>query len=167
MLPFVYGIPLDAPSSLYVMPKPSVEWLQEDIVAYRHIGMGKIISLLTREEADKLGLAAEAQICRCQGIDFLQHPIPDRAVADKKAFAVLAGQIHTELGAGRGVGIHCRAGIGRSGMLACCALTFSHRFTADEAIGAISNARGVPVPYTDEQTEFIREFYSDRSPSVC
>ena len=166
MPPSVYRIPLDVPGSLYVMPKPSGEWLQEDIVAYRHVGMSKIISLLTREEADELGLTTEAQVCRCQGIDFLQHPIPDRAVADKKALAVLAGQIHTELGAGRGVGIHCRAGIGRSGMLACCVLAF-HGFTANEAIAAVGKARGVPVPDTDEQTEFIREFYSDQNPSVC
>ena len=50
--------------------------------------------------------------------------------------------------------IHCRAGIGRSSLLAAAVLRVEGR-TADEAWQRITEARGLPVPDTDEQRDFL------------
>jgi protein-tyrosine phosphatase len=157
MQPSTYAIPLDMPGRLYVMAKPSSDWLQEDIAAWRLMGIDRIVSLLTPGEEQEMGLAAEAEFCRSKSLDFLSFPIPDRGLAEAQPFATLARRILDELLAGRAVGIHCRAGIGRSGMLACCILK-CHGVSAEAAIARVSHARGVPVPDTDEQAAFIHGF---------
>ena len=144
------------------MPKPSTEWLRDDIAAYRVMGMTRIISLLTGEEVRELGLAAEAEFCRNEGMNFLQHPIPDRGLPDGQAFTALARTTFNDLIAGSAIGIHCRGGIGRSGMLACCVLML-YGLTADDAIDLVSRARHVAEPDTEEQTAFIRSFTPDAS----
>ena len=156
MQPSVYRIPLEGPGGLWIMPRPSGEWMTEDIAAYRQMGMRKIVSLLTVDEAANLGLSDEASCCAEQGLSFVNYPIPDRGMAENRAaFAMLARDIAAELMAGAAIGIHCRAGIGRSGMLACCVLALSG-LTADDAIARVSRARGVAVPDTDAQAHYIR-----------
>jgi protein-tyrosine phosphatase len=155
MQPSVYPIPLDLPGRLWIMPKPSPEWLAEDIAAYRAMGMDKVICLMMRDEMDELGLAGEAEHCRNHGMEFLHHPIPDRGLPDPHAFTALAEGILGELRAGKAVGIHCRGGIGRAGMLACCILSI-HGSTAEGAIALVSKARRVTVPDTQAQAALIR-----------
>ena len=58
---------------------------------------------------------------------------------------------------GQRVPIRCRQGIGRSGMLAA-ALLIVDGMTMDSALAYIKEARGVPVPETDQQREWIRSF---------
>jgi protein-tyrosine phosphatase len=166
MQPSAYPIPLDAPGRLWIMPKPSPEWLADDLAAYRRMGMSRIVSLLTRDEAAELGLRGEAALSAAGGLAFVQHPIPDRSVpADPAAFALLARDTLAGLMAGQGVGIHCRAGIGRSGMLACCVLVL-HGLAADAAIARVSMARGVGVPDTEAQAAYIREAAAARPASA-
>ncbi|MFT4110031.1 hypothetical protein, partial [Propionicimonas sp.] len=55
---------------------------------------------------------------------------------------------------GHGVAIHCRAGIGRSSVLAAAVLQLEG-VPADEAWNLISHARGLPVPDTDAQRRFV------------
>jgi protein-tyrosine phosphatase len=156
MQPSVYRIPLEGPGSLWIMPRPSAESMAEDIAAWCQMGMRKIISLLTVDEAANLGLSDEASCCAAQGLSFMHYSIPDRGMAENRAaFAILARDIAAELMAGAAVGIHCRAGIGRSGMLACCVLALS-RLPADNAIARVSRARGMAVPDTDAQAHYIR-----------
>jgi protein-tyrosine phosphatase len=155
MQPSVYPIPLDLRGRLWIMPKPSSDWLADDIAAYRAMGMDKVISLMMRDEMEELGLADEAEHCRNHGMEFLQHPIPDRGLPDQHAFAALTQGILGELQAGKAVGSHCRGGIGRAGMLACCILTL-HGLPAEEALALVSKARRVAVPDTDAQAAFIR-----------
>src|SRR5262249_25284547 len=50
--------------------------------------------------------------------------------------------------------IHCRAGIGRSGLVGAAVLLHCG-FTVREAFAAISKARGVQVPDTAEQSEWL------------
>lgn len=157
MQPSTYRIPLDLPGLLWIMPRPKAEWLADEIAAYHLMGMGKIISLLMPDEAVELGLADEAALCAAQGINFANYPMPDRGLAKEPAtFDALALEVLSDLKAGLGVGIHCRAGIGRAGMLACSVLAHQG-LAADDAIARVSSARGVAVPDTDAQAAFIRD----------
>jgi protein-tyrosine phosphatase len=155
MQPSVYPIPLDVPGRLWIMPRPKMEWLAEEIAAYHLLGMDKVVSLLTADEADALGLSEEGAMCAARGITFVNYPIPDRCVAvDAGTFAALANDLLGDLKAGRGVGIHCRAGIGRAGTLACSVLAY-YGMTVGDAIAHVGKSRGVPVPDTDAQAAFI------------
>jgi protein-tyrosine phosphatase len=166
MQPSVYRIPLDLPGSLWIMPRPKAEWLAEEIAAYHLMGMRKIISLLSADEAELLGLAGEEAACRAQDIAFTHYPILDRSIAsDAQTFGALARDTLGELRQGTAIGIHCRAGIGRSGMLACSVLGY-HGMAAEEAIAVVREARGVGVPDTDAQATFIRDLIAALRPSA-
>ena len=160
MKPSVYKIQCQCDGELFVLPKPSGEWLDDDIPAYRSIGIGKIISLLTEDEVQELGLLEESGCCTRHGIDFVEFPILDRGLPDPIGFAELVRRTHADLTVGSNIGVHCRAGIGRSGMFASCLLK-RISLTADEAIAVVSAARGIDVPDTEEQHRFIQSFVPD------
>src|SRR5215467_12015677 len=61
---------------------------------------------------------------------------------------------------GKAVGVHCRAGIGRSSMIAACALIRTG-LSVELAFRMIEKARGCSVPDTPEQREWV-ERYSTR-----
>jgi protein-tyrosine phosphatase len=139
------------------MPKPSGEWLDDDVSHYRAIGIDVIVSLLTEPEALELRLADEKNVCNAHGIEFVQLPIPDRGLPDLDEFAKLVEGSCRHLAGGKTIGVHCRAGIGRSGMLICCILKQTG-LSANEAVSRVSTARGVQVPDTDEQLAFIDRY---------
>jgi protein-tyrosine phosphatase len=58
---------------------------------------------------------------------------------------------------GQNVAVHCRAGIGRSGMVAACSLV-ALGLAAPLAQAEVSKARGVAIPDTVEQGVFISLF---------
>ena len=78
MKPEVYWI--DAPPGrLAIMPRPrSGDWLPDEIRAWRAVGIGIVLSLLTNEETAELGLADEQTLCRTAGVEFRRYPIEDR-----------------------------------------------------------------------------------------
>ena len=154
MKPSMYLVPTEAPGRLFLLPKPSGEWLREDVAHIRDMGVDTLVSLLEPAEEAELSLEDEGAVCAEAGIDFLRSPIPDRGLPSEAAFTALAHEIIRRLQAGQGVGVHCRAGIGRSGMVVCGALAgFGH--PAAEAVARVSAARGVAVPDTPEQRAFL------------
>jgi protein-tyrosine phosphatase len=58
---------------------------------------------------------------------------------------------------GRCMAIHCRAGIGRSSIIAACALICSG-LGAEQALAMIAASRGLTVPDTDEQRDWVVAF---------
>ena len=58
---------------------------------------------------------------------------------------------------GRSIAIHCRAGIGRSSLVAASVLICLGT-RPGEALRLIGNARGVPVPATDDQRDWVMAF---------
>lgn len=139
------------------MPKPSAERLDADVQHYRTIGINVIVSLLAKTEATELGLQAEAITCANHHLQFLQLGIPDFGLPALAPFTTLVRQIATKLTNGESVAVHCRAGIGRSGMLACCTLIELGLSPAD-AIEQVTTSRGQEVPDNDQQTDFIYRF---------
>jgi protein-tyrosine phosphatase len=71
--------------------------------------------------------------------------------------ASLAQSLARQLSEGRAVAIHCRAGIGRSAVIAACVLVCSG-LEPDEAVALIEKARGLGVPDTEAQREWIAAF---------
>jgi protein-tyrosine phosphatase len=120
-------------------------------------GLEIVVSLLEREEIFELGLQRESELCRARGIEFVSFPIPDRGVPETRQALEIANSIANDIANGRSIAIHCRAGIGRSSLIAACAMICSG-IEASEALTLIRAARGVIVPDTEEQRDWIIAF---------
>jgi protein-tyrosine phosphatase len=144
---------------LAIMPRPRAgEWLEEEIAVWRAEGLETVVSLLESSEVEELGLASEPTLCTAQGIQFFSFPIPDRGVpVTHRAIAPLVQTLASELRSKRAVGIHCRAGIGRSALVAA-SLMSAIGITPADAFAMLSRARGVAVPDTEAQTSWVNEF---------
>jgi protein-tyrosine phosphatase len=131
------------------------DWLDNEIAAWKTAGISIVVSLLTPDEEVEFNLQDEAVQCRDVGIEFVSVPVVDRAVpASGPAFFEIVQQLHQRLDAGAAIGVHCRAGIGRSSLLAA-AILVSFGYSAQEALRHIQDARGLPVPETPEQRDWI------------
>lgn len=155
----VYWIQMSGAGRLSTMAKPrSGDWLASDLRALRQAGVDVIVSLLTYAETIELDLTKEAAYCQTCGIDFITFPIEDRQVpASKRETARLIRQLADWFDAGRHIAIHCRAGIGRSSLIAASLMTTYH-IPAEEAFSLIETARGFPVPDTQEQKDWVLQF---------
>ena len=150
----MYPVPVQAKGRLWIMPCPRADHLRTDIAAYRAAGVSHLVSMLAPDEAQELGLAQEQRDCRAAGMVFHTHPIKDFGLPDLTEFIRLTGQITQWINQGHRVAVHCRAGIGRSGMVTAAVL-INLGETAANAIALVSAARHVSIPDTVEQGVFI------------
>jgi protein-tyrosine phosphatase len=159
MRPQVYWINLPTPGRLAIMARPRAgDWLDDEISEWRALGIDSVISLLDQDEVSELGLQREADLCREQGMEFLSFPIPDRGVPESLRDAVVLAQtMSKKIGEGKAVAVHCRAGIGRSSLIAACTLVCSGSDPA-AAFELIAKARGVSVPDTEAQRDWVTAF---------
>jgi protein-tyrosine phosphatase len=132
------------------------------LAALRGQGFDVLVCALTDAELAELGLATEAAAARRAGLAFVRVPIDDFGVprpALLPAITELAGQFTT----GARLVVHCRAGIGRSGLLAAAILVLAgHQPGA--ALTMIGNARGRPVPETAAQRAWVHALGPPHSP---
>lgn len=134
------------------------DWLQEEIAGWRQAGVDSVFSLLTRDEEQVLDLTGESAEVRKQRMKFSSFPIPDRQVPSSHPALVAAlEKIDADLLAGKNVVIHCRQGIGRSGLVGAC-LLISKGVSAGAAVDNISAARGLSIPETEEQQRWIERY---------
>jgi len=136
------------------------DWLDDEASAWRRAGINVVVSLLEDEEAAQLDLVDERQAAEGRAIGFVSFPIPDRGVpASTEAAIEVIARIAAQLEAGKNVAVHCRQGVGRSGLIATGVLMNSG-LQAEEAMDAVSSARGIAVPETVEQRRWIEQLAS-------
>jgi protein-tyrosine phosphatase len=154
---------VDGPWSgrLWIAPRPrGGGWLENEIARWSGQGASAVLSLLTTEEERDLELENEATVARNRGIDFLSLPVPDRGIPPSESdFAHAFDWLDSALATGLTVVLHCRQGIGRSGMAAACVLVMNGVEPA-AAIARVSSARGLPIPETSRQREWIERYVS-------
>jgi protein-tyrosine phosphatase len=152
----LYPIEAELHGKLAVASRPrGNDWLEDDLSRWFVSGASQIVSLLEPDEIRHLELEQEQDLVERLGLTFRSFPIPDRGVpTDIEAFAELVGQLHDELQQGQRIIIHCRQGIGRSGLLAASVLR-SFKYSWHEALDIVSIARGIRVPETEEQRQWL------------
>jgi len=145
--------------SLAIMPRPRAgDWLEDEIGQWQREGLGTVVSLLEPSEIAELELGTEPYLCARRGIDFLSFPIPDRGVPTSiAAFDTFLAPVVKRLRGGAAVGVHCRAGIGRAGLTAACILVRAG-IPYPLAFPAISRARRLKVPDTEQQESWVQKF---------
>jgi len=150
----------DGNLAIMAAPRPT-DKIEDTILGWRSEGIDVVVSLLEPSEAPGLSVA-ENQFCQEFGIEFLSFPIRDKTVpSDLDAFFDIVRHLAEAVSAGQGVAIHCRAGIGRSTTLAACIL-MTLGVDAEVALDMIAEARGVEVPETEAQRQWILGFPAAR-----
>jgi ADP-ribosylglycohydrolase len=100
------------------------------------------------------------------GVDYLRFPVPDHGIPAEPAQMVeILDCLDDALRAGRTIYLHCRAGIGRTGMVAGCLLVEQGR-SGDAALAELNRlwqkseraALWPWIPETLEQTEYVRSW---------
>jgi hypothetical protein len=147
------------PGKLALAARPrGGDWLEDEMGAWRSAGVDTVFSLLLPEEEHDLDISREAAEARAHGMRFLSYPIPDRQVpASESSLTQSLAQLDSELSSGRNVALHCRQGIGRTGLVAAC-LFLSKGIDPETAVARLSAARGLAVPETPEQRRWIDQF---------
>jgi protein-tyrosine phosphatase len=164
------GIPLVMAAKLYWVEGPWTgklalsarprggDWLEDEVADWKRAGIGSVLSLLTPEEGRELDLRDEGREVKRAGLDFWSLPIEDRQVPRSEAeLGTALDNVNLALSAGRNVLLHCRQGVGRTGLAAVCLLV-KNGMSPGAAVDLVSAARGVAVPETAEQREWIERY---------
>lgn len=162
MTPHLFWIPGPWRGRLAIAARPrGGDWLEDETKSWRRAGLDVVVSLLEREEADQLGLALESDLAISAGLRFISFPIPDRGVPSPLTAYALCRQLADELKDGQTIGVHCRQGIGRSGLLAIGVLMVSG-VDAAKAIEIAGTARGLPLPETEGQLLWVKSLAEEQ-----
>ncbi|MEP3112349.1 dual specificity protein phosphatase family protein [Nisaea sp.] len=126
--------------TLFLGPVPKDEEAVGGIVKS---GIDAVLSLATAEELSEHGVPHMQDIFLQHALSWTHFPIKDFDIpsdADTKAWSALETILAERLKIGGRILIHCRAGFGRSGMIAA-RLLMACGSTPDDAVDAVRNAR--------------------------
>ena len=157
MTPDLYWIPGPWGGRLAIAARPrGGDWLEDEVSGLRRAGVDVVVSLLEKDESAQLDLSEEAKVMEANGLRFMSFSIPDRGVpASTPAAVSLIAAISDALEAGKNVAVHCRQGVGRSGLIAAGVLAGSG-LEPERAIEVVSSARGQTVPETPDQRSWVQ-----------
>lgn len=147
---------------LAIMACPSIEAdAPASIANIARLGIRMVVSLLEPTEARNLGLENERLEVKAYEMGFKSFPIPDMGLpASVEDFTQLTQMLFTQVNAGINTLVHCRAGIGRSGLMAAGVLLHTG-MDAEKAFDYVSKMRGIRVPETPEQHEWLVSNYQE------
>ena len=136
----------------------SPEATRERLKRLAAVGIGAFIDLTQPGELSPY----EAELPA--GVAYLRKPIPDHGLPEERShMSGILDALRQALRAPRAVYLHCRAGIGRTGMVAGCYLA-ERGLGGEGALTELNHlwqqsarsAQWPSVPETDEQTEYVR-----------
>jgi protein-tyrosine phosphatase len=146
-----------APLAIVLCPLGG-DGLQNEMLEMKRGGIETLVSLLEKDEALLLAVAEEGPIAEKIGLRFLSHPIPDcNTPPDIAAFRKFVTGLADRLRAGEHIGVHCRGSIGRATVAAASTL-IELGWQPRAALAAIRAARGLAVPDTQEQEDWILRY---------
>jgi protein-tyrosine phosphatase len=122
-------------------------------------GTDVVVSLMQRHEHDEVEIRGFYDAVARHGMRSVAFEIVDGSVPDdhdRDAFDRMIDGLYADLEAGRNVVIHCKGGLGRSGMVAACVLVRSG-LAPDEAIDVVREHRPGSIQ-TFAQEEYVYEF---------
>jgi ADP-ribosyl-[dinitrogen reductase] hydrolase len=144
----------------YYHPADWARDLDADLDRLRHHHRADVlVSLMEDHEHDLLGISNLRSRARDAGLEVRHFPIPDGSVPppwQDGDFAALVAGIRRALDADRRVVVHCRGGVGRSGLVAAAVAT-TYGDDAETAIARVRRAQPLAVE-TREQEAYVGRF---------
>lgn len=155
MKAIIFPVERAGPGRLSTMARPrGGDWLDDEMAALSSEGVSIVVSMLTSSETQELKLGNEEEAARIAGIAFRWLPTADRGTPSVPEFNALLEYLEAELSDGKHIVIHCRMGIGRASLVAAGILIIEG-ISAAEARSRIARARGLEVPDTPGQKEWL------------
>lgn len=156
----IYWIKDVGPYRIATMPRPRGYLLKDEISSLKQDGVDVLVSLLTPEEVLYMDLQDEPDNCQACSVEYMSFPITDGETPESETITLeFVQQLAELLKAGKGVAIHCFAGIGRSSLIAACVLV-TLGIKPKSAFKLIKRSRGCEVPDTPAQREWFYSFVS-------
>lgn len=138
------------------------DWLEDEIIKLKERDINCIVSLLERSEIYELEIEKEAFFCNKNGIDYINYPIKDRGIPEKKTFINLIIEIYKRVKQSEKIVIHCRMGIGRTSMVSAGVLIMNGT-DPNIVFELLTKRRTLSVPDTHIQKDWILDLKNDLS----
>lgn len=161
----LYWLPpaaLPGPGGLAMLPMPGNQLmgrrLEADLAHLARAGISLLVTLNPHEELARFCSHSFLEQVRQAGLESRHFPIRDGdAPPDLQETDALIGELRNKIGAGARVGVHCMAGLGRTGTIAACLLVRGGA-THQEAIRVVRETRSPHAVETRQQAAFVREY---------
>lgn len=135
--------------------------LDTDLQAIAAWGASRVVSIIQHDELEILGVPQIGSKVLERGMQWHHLPVPDQSIPNQDRFpplwANLTKILQSELSAGKKVLLHCRGGLGRTGLVAAL-LLMDLGSCARDAIAAVRAARSPRAIETREQEKYVREY---------
>jgi hypothetical protein len=125
-----------------------------------------MLTLMESREFDTLKIPRFAAVVGSRFSGWRQLPIVDGGVPStgfERSWEIAGAEARTTLEAGGKVLLHCRGGLGRTGMIAAC-LLMELGSSADEAIAMVRKGRPARIE-RPEQEEYVRKYTRSHGPA--
>jgi protein-tyrosine phosphatase len=129
--------------------------LDADMRVIREWGAAAVVTLIEIHEIEMLGVERLPAAVRDAGMEWLHLPIRDVDVPDshfEASWASAGGRLGNRLRNGERVLVHCRGGLGRTGMVAARLLVEVAGATPQQALDAVREARPGAVETPEQET---------------
>ena len=134
-----------------------------DIANFKSRGMSMMVCLLSDSELRSLGVNPRSYhiACNQNSVKLVQYPIVEMSIPNSLQefeFQVVQ-KILEEMQEGGTVVVHCRGGIGRSGLVAACTLLHFGVATAQKAIQWVRTKRSRNSVESSRQEDFVKSYF--------
>ncbi|MDW3116926.1 MAG: ADP-ribosylglycohydrolase family protein [Roseovarius pacificus] len=132
--------------------------LDTDLQAIKAWGASKVITLMERHEFDLLSVRGLGEAIQRLGIDWVHLPIRDVSVPDESfphIWANLTKDLQRSLARGQRILLHCRGGLGRTGLVAAL-LLMDLGLGSDDAMRRIRSVRPGAIETKEQETHVQR-----------
>ncbi|WP_271273147.1 protein-tyrosine phosphatase family protein [Aliamphritea hakodatensis] len=150
----IYPITGVCDDRFFIMPHPQGEDLPAEIQQWQALNINLVVSMLTSEEQDELGLSTEADSVEAAGIRYLNFPVRDDIPDSDAAALAFVDTLLAMSGTHSRILFHCRGGVGRSSMMLTLLLSRLN-ISADVAFARITECRGEQVPESVVQRDWV------------
>jgi protein-tyrosine phosphatase len=151
-------IPLEVKGELFISPMPYGPYDPGNALlkVYKQNRVTFAIMLVTDTELEKKAKRDLLKIYKQHHIQPIRFPIADYTSPELHAFSKTVDRVTGYLRAGAHMAVHCNAGVGRTGVMACCIVRDVTGRTSAEAIEYVREFTQLNM--TDEQMRLVDRF---------